>query len=640
LIEPNDVDAELADLLDGVDPSNETEDSLGVIQSLRTTLQLWLVEILCDLNTVRLYGPAGMSAIAEFLAVLRPGDPKGPQRPSDTHPSLALRLDAMFRFLEFSCPNNVPDYLSSWREYPAAEPLNMAHRPAYLSAIITKNLDEIVRHALTWGDVYSYETRSPVVVWCKKELLEGIPGGTHSLNAAAQGGRRVSVADVVNASWEARQELEAADASESGIETRPLLSRLRLGEHETRLVLDDLSSKAIDNLEFATVWRLSGGVVVNLSDLPDQIPDAASGILSKESIYARLVAEGNDRRLVVTPLVAGAVQDAGVDLRLSPDFIVFKHSAVAAFNPLSRRQDPRTLQESVVKTWGEPFILHPGELVLASTLEYIVLPSDVAAQVVTRSSYGRLGLITATAVQVQPGSRGTITLELVNHGETPIVLTPGARIAQLVLTQIGNPTQPEQGKYWFPVGPEFSKVQQDPDVRLLRNIDASSYHSGAAIAPRRRFGDRDDIVPFKLSGRFNESMFFQSLLTAESARVTVTPQADIRSSGDSAPTSRLSGGESILTYLVAGSATIPAFAAALLRLVRGLKRGVIVSVSDDGTYTVASSRELPRGRLIIVKSKDSRHTIEVVAETAVGEVAKSLSERAKKKPKDGRWVDE
>ena len=197
-----------------------------------------------------------------------------------------------------------------------------------------------------------------------------------------------------------------------------------------------------------------------------------------------------------------SVQDAAVDLRLGPDFIVFKHSATTAFDPLAEDEpDPRTMQERVHKDWGERFILHPGELVLAATLEYIVVPENVAAQVLTRSSYGRLGLLTATAVQVQPGSRGCITLELVNQGETPIALSPAARVAQLMLWFLDDPCQIEVGKYRFPVGPEFSKVSHDPDTRALREL-------GRAIErrPRPSFEQRF-LLSFQPDGSLANSFY-------------------------------------------------------------------------------------------------------------------------------------
>ena len=54
-----------------------------------------------------------------------------------------------------------------------------------------------------------------------------------------------------------------------------------------------------------------------------------------------------------------------------------------------------------------PFILHPGEFVLASTLEYIEVPDDIVARLDGKSSLGRMGLIIhSTAGYVDPGMEG------------------------------------------------------------------------------------------------------------------------------------------------------------------------------------------------------------------------------------------
>src|SRR3712207_8016833 len=68
-----------------------------------------------------------------------------------------------------------------------------------------------------------------------------------------------------------------------------------------------------------------------------------------------------------------------------------------------------------------PFILHPGEFVLGSTLERIRLPDDLVARLEGKSSLGRLGLlIHSTAGFIDPGWDGHVTLELSNVANLPI----------------------------------------------------------------------------------------------------------------------------------------------------------------------------------------------------------------------------
>ena len=92
-----------------------------------------------------------------------------------------------------------------------------------------------------------------------------------------------------------------------------------------------------------------------------------------------------------------------------------------------------------------------------------------------RSSWGRLGLIIATATAVSPCFKGSITLELVNLGEAPLVLYPGVRIAQLVVHTVeGIGTY--EGRYTCPTGPEFSRIYLDKEMvfwgdQLRQDID-------------------------------------------------------------------------------------------------------------------------------------------------------------------------
>ena len=77
----------------------------------------------------------------------------------------------------------------------------------------------------------------------------------------------------------------------------------------------------------------------------------------------------------------------------------------------------------------EPFILHPGEFVLGSTLERVAVPDDLVARLEGKSSLGRLGLlIHSTAGFVDAGFDGQLTLELSNVANLPITLYPNMKI--------------------------------------------------------------------------------------------------------------------------------------------------------------------------------------------------------------------
>jgi dCTP deaminase len=142
-------------------------------------------------------------------------------------------------------------------------------------------------------------------------------------------------------------------------------------------------------------------------------------------------------RFAITPILDADQQigRASVDVRLGPDLVITRGpTGGTAFDPAdvddvqSRLED---YQQYVRRPFGSAVYLHPGDFVLARTLEHVRLPETIAAEAAGRSSWGRLGLVIATATVVQPDFAGTVTLELANLGTIPIVLYVGMRIAQL-----------------------------------------------------------------------------------------------------------------------------------------------------------------------------------------------------------------
>ena len=154
----------------------------------------------------------------------------------------------------------------------------------------------------------------------------------------------------------------------------------------------------------------------------------------------RLADEG---RIRLDPWDASLVQPSSIDLRLGGSFRVFHNHRVTA---IDLREVPTNLTEEVTIGAEEPFVIHPGEFCLGRTLEWVELPDDVVARVEGKSSVGRLGLIVhATAGFVDPGWRGTLTLELNNLTRVPIKLYPGLPIAQLSFMALDRPAERPYG---------------------------------------------------------------------------------------------------------------------------------------------------------------------------------------------------
>jgi dCTP deaminase len=200
-------------------------------------------------------------------------------------------------------------------------------------------------------------------------------------------------------------------------------------------------------------------------------------LLSRKEIKRRLKAKNSTERIIISPLLDPSlqVQQGGIDLRLGVVFVTTRQNRAAALDPvaLSRSRAPlEAYHDTVHIPLGQPFVLHPGEMVLGSTLEYVVLPHDVAGLIVGRSTWGRLGLIVATAIKINSGGKLSITLELSNVSRMPIMLYPGIRICQLVLYLLTNPGLTHTN-YNYAIGPEFPKLYEDPELIFLGEAASS-----------------------------------------------------------------------------------------------------------------------------------------------------------------------
>ena len=124
----------------------------------------------------------------------------------------------------------------------------------------------------------------------------------------------------------------------------------------------------------------------------------------------------------------------------------------------------------------EPFMLHPGEFVLGSTVERLTLPNDVVARIEGKSSLGRLGLmIHSTAGFIDPGWSGNLTLELANVSRLPITLYSGMRIGpisfQELTTEVDRPYGSKElsSRYQGQESPTASRAHLDFDSHIKRS---------------------------------------------------------------------------------------------------------------------------------------------------------------------------
>jgi len=154
-----------------------------------------------------------------------------------------------------------------------------------------------------------------------------------------------------------------------------------------------------------------------------------------------------------------------VDLRLGNTFRIFEQSKFSQIDPF--KDDIGSFTHEIKIEKNKSFIIHPGDFILGSTMEYIEIPDDLVAALEGRSSIGRLGIIIhSTAAQIDAGFRGNITLEIANMGKMPVALYPGMRVCSISFQKLTSPAdvpyyKKKNAKYLYQKGPDESKINKE-----------------------------------------------------------------------------------------------------------------------------------------------------------------------------------
>lgn len=199
-------------------------------------------------------------------------------------------------------------------------------------------------------------------------------------------------------------------------------------------------------------------------------------ILNRIQIKRRIICESEEKkRITVSPLLNIEEQLGGnsLDVRLGCYFITYRRANIARVDPKQNASERSIeIQETTYVPVGKSFVLHPRQFAVGGTLEYVALPCDLTAQVVGKSSWGRQGLVIATAIGIHAWYRGIIVLELANVGEVPLLLYPGMRIAHLFFdeTEELDLSLADLSGYIGATRPDTGQITLDPEIIKLSNL--------------------------------------------------------------------------------------------------------------------------------------------------------------------------
>ena len=175
-----------------------------------------------------------------------------------------------------------------------------------------------------------------------------------------------------------------------------------------------------------------------------------------------------EKRIVITPEPDFQTQlgSCSIDLKLGNKFRIFKHS-LHPFIDVKGKIPVDDIMEEITIEDGKPFVLHPGDLVLAVTEENLKISDDLIGRIEGRSSLGRLGIIVhGTASVFEPGWDGKPVMELGNLGVMPVAIYPGMRICAFTFEELSSPAEIPYNKkknnyYAGQKGPMASQLNKD-----------------------------------------------------------------------------------------------------------------------------------------------------------------------------------
>ena len=404
------------------------------------TLVNWLVETACDSVLLFYYGMEGVNALESLLSIT--GEPHD----TDTHPESQLRIKILRTAAAVEIKSERVKDLDADAGYVQAQHAYcefahwvkrdiLADLASRFSVDFRLLSDRVRRDALiAIGSTLSAQSHSPHSQLWEQEHVAHNPSVIESGLVRSLWARPVPSRPP--AAFDDRREMVYRSLDSLEFCHRFELARLKLSMGE---------------IDLSTIVRQDHPLIEDLK-MDERIPNALW--VTRKGVFDDVPRRRNQR-----------LGKHAWDMRLGRYFITFVRSRIGTLNALDLNQATKRMQEMVEVDWGDFFVLHPGEMVLGVTLESVEMDSDCVAQVLSRSSVGRFGLLSATAVHVQPGFRGCLTLELVNLASVPLQLTPGQRVAQIVPgISVGKPMKYE-GHYsrsadWKP---RFSRAYRDWD---------------------------------------------------------------------------------------------------------------------------------------------------------------------------------
>lgn len=149
---------------------------------------------------------------------------------------------------------------------------------------------------------------------------------------------------------------------------------------------------------------------------------------------------------LIDPFTLDQLQPASYDVLLAQNILIPRSPKILSSNPDHRIVDlcepmPDDVYMAIDIEETDGWILYPGGFLLASTSEWVNIPTDIVGRIEGKSTRARQGVQIHSAGYLDPGFRGNVTLELVSFFHRPVKLHAGMKIGQLSFDRLGSAAQ-------------------------------------------------------------------------------------------------------------------------------------------------------------------------------------------------------
>lgn len=430
-----------------------------VYEHIAALVHVWARELFADIFSIHMFGPAALFAYLEFVG----SDSKRLDISSNYYyPTERIRLRFMLQEYNKWSSN------SAWvNKFPVELKMSLEMELSYLEDLLGTKIDNIIlprtEDSFEWADQKVMNIAYQVLynnldIFMEKiyELVEKIKARNDAAfikpedleNTTSQVSQLMShLPPVFNVNKENENKLLGLVVNAGWLvwlhHKYYGLDNTFPGYAEKSKIFEGINlllQKSIENAEIKR-WFDKRRIFGKTEDYFDDQSISADDFSFIGAVLPKLELTNKiNNNLKVIPLLDSKSQigSCSIDVRLGNQFIVTQTPLVSSLDTIEfeKMEYSGEYQNKISVPLGKPFVLHPGQFVLGSTLEFLSIPNDIMGLLIGRSSWGRLGFVISTPNKVAPGFKGCLTLQLSNLGNVPILLYPASRIGQIIFFSI------------------------------------------------------------------------------------------------------------------------------------------------------------------------------------------------------------